>query len=260
MRYASGTTSSSARSPSSARWLPPDSACAARPPPSGSAPDGAALPVLALGLDSPLRQPLHREPKPRDDCARLCPRPPRIGRALRHPDHRGRQRHVPALVRPGGRRIRPDVTLANLSLMNTEWHLRQLRRRETPDFDPAKSIDLWKPRSDTTGFLLGVPGPSGWPKPTAPVFAQSLAELDSLPEYSRVPKGSSIKFGECGDHFGQRDPGPERPGRDLSDPSESRQAPDLLRLERRGISRSKPWASRRIWCHRDWCGSSTRSR
>ena len=34
--------------------------------------------------------------------------------------------------------IRRDVTLANLSLMNTEWHLRQLRRRETPAFDPAK--------------------------------------------------------------------------------------------------------------------------
>ena len=35
--------------------------------------------------------------------------------------------------------IRPDVTLANLSLMNTEWHLRQLRRRETPPFDPAEA-------------------------------------------------------------------------------------------------------------------------
>ena len=28
--------------------------------------------------------------------------------------------------------IRRDVTLANLSLMNTRWHLRQLRRRQTP--------------------------------------------------------------------------------------------------------------------------------
>jgi len=98
--------------------------------------------------------------------------------------------------------IRPDVTLANLSLMNTEWHLRQLRRRETPEFDPTKSIDLWKPRSDTTGFLLGVPGPSGWPKPAAPVLAQSLAELDSLPEYSRIPKESVVKFGDLEIAFG----------------------------------------------------------
>jgi hypothetical protein len=93
-------------------------------------------------------------------------------------------------------KIRPDVTLANLSLMNTEWHLRQLRRRETPEFDPARSVPLWQPRTDTTGFLLGVPGPGGWPKPTAPVFAQSEQELDSLPEYSRVPKGSGVKFGD----------------------------------------------------------------
>ena len=35
--------------------------------------------------------------------------------------------------------IRRDVTLANLSLMNTEWHLRQLRRRETPEFDPSRA-------------------------------------------------------------------------------------------------------------------------
>ncbi len=32
--------------------------------------------------------------------------------------------------------IRPDVTLANLSLMNTEWHLRQLARRKTPRLRP----------------------------------------------------------------------------------------------------------------------------
>jgi hypothetical protein len=98
--------------------------------------------------------------------------------------------------------IRPDVTLANLSLMNTEWHLRQLRRRETSDFDPTTSIDLWKPRTDTSGFTLGVPGPQGWPKPAGPVFEQTERELDSLPEYSRVRKGSAIRFGELEITFG----------------------------------------------------------
>jgi len=91
--------------------------------------------------------------------------------------------------------IRPDVTLANLSLMNTEWHLRQLRRRKTPDFDPTRAIDLWRPRSDTSGIKLGVP-PEGWAKPTAPVFSQTEQELDSLPEYSRVPKNQAVRFGE----------------------------------------------------------------
>jgi VanZ family protein len=98
--------------------------------------------------------------------------------------------------------IRPDVTLANLSLMNTDWHLRQIRRRQTPDFDPSKSIGLWKPRSDTSGIALGVPGREGWTKPDTPVFVQTEQELDSLPEYSKVPKGSGVKFGELEIAFG----------------------------------------------------------
>ena len=44
-----------------------------------------------------------REPGGRDDGPRLRARHPRVGRALRHPHHRGRQRHLPALVRAGGR-------------------------------------------------------------------------------------------------------------------------------------------------------------
>ena len=40
--------------------------------------------------------------------------------------------------------VRQDVTLANLSLMNTRWHLRQLRRRKTPVFDPSRAAELWR--------------------------------------------------------------------------------------------------------------------
>src|ERR1043166_3661447 len=98
--------------------------------------------------------------------------------------------------------IRPDVTLANLSLMNTDWHLRQLRRRKTPDFDPSKAFDLWKPRADTSGIRIGSAGTDGWAKPANPVFAMTEEELDSLPDYSRVPKGSGVKFGDVTIAFG----------------------------------------------------------
>ncbi len=91
--------------------------------------------------------------------------------------------------------IRRDVTLVNLSLANTDWHLRQLRRRTESEFDPSRSIDLWKPRTDSTRILLGVPGPEGWTQPTSPVFSLTETELDSLPEYSQVPKGKGLQYG-----------------------------------------------------------------
>ncbi len=55
--------------------------------------------------------------------------------------------------------VRRDVTLANLSLMNTDWHLRQLRRRQTPTFNPAGAPALWQHSTDTSAMPLG--GPAG---------------------------------------------------------------------------------------------------
>src|SRR5215212_2257446 len=83
--------------------------------------------------------------------------------------------------------IRRDVTLANLSLMNTRWHLRQLRRRPTAQFDPSRAAALWKPReepgmplTDSTGSSIKVT--DKWPRPTEPVFSLTQVQLDSLPE------------------------------------------------------------------------------
>jgi Protein of unknown function (DUF2723) len=86
--------------------------------------------------------------------------------------------------------IRPDVTLANLSLMNTEWHLRQLRRRETPPFDPTKAAPLWR--------TFRVP-----PRPTTPVLKLSQAEVDSLPEAMQVPANGGLTFDSLQIRFGQ---------------------------------------------------------
>jgi hypothetical protein len=86
--------------------------------------------------------------------------------------------------------IRRDVTLANLSLMNTEWHLRQLRRRETPKFDPAGAAALWRD--------LQVPGP-----PKEPALSLPLEEIDSLPEAMRVPPEGGVAFDGIQLRFGQ---------------------------------------------------------
>jgi hypothetical protein len=104
--------------------------------------------------------------------------------------------------------IRQDVTLANLSLMNTRWHLRQLRRRETPRFDPAKAAALWRPRPSESGVPLtdsaaaNQPSPT-WPHPKEPVFSLTTAQLDSLPEAMQVPEKGGVTFDSLKIAFGQ---------------------------------------------------------
>jgi len=87
--------------------------------------------------------------------------------------------------------------------MNTEWHLKQLRRRPIVEFDPTKSIPLWRVREDSAAIRLGDPATvaTGWTKPTDPVFSLSERELDSLPEYVRAPSGT-VKFGNVELNFG----------------------------------------------------------
>jgi hypothetical protein len=85
--------------------------------------------------------------------------------------------------------VRRDVTLANLSLMNTRWHLKQLHRRRTPDFDPVHAAALWR-----TGT---------WPKPPDPVLPLSEHEVDSLPEAMRVPEKGGLQIDSVTIAFGQ---------------------------------------------------------
>jgi hypothetical protein len=105
--------------------------------------------------------------------------------------------------------IRRDVTLANLSLMNTRWHLRQLRRRPTPPFDPAKAAALWRPRPAESGVPLtdstasANVGLTTWRQPTEPVFSLTEAQLDSLPEAMQVPSKGGVAFDSLKIDFGQ---------------------------------------------------------
>jgi hypothetical protein len=103
--------------------------------------------------------------------------------------------------------IRPDVTLANLSLMNTRWHLRQLRRRQTPEFNPTEAAALWKPRPAEAGVPLtdsaGSRSLAPWPRPRESVFSLTEAQLDSLPEAMQVPDKGGVKFDNLQLAFGQ---------------------------------------------------------
>jgi hypothetical protein len=85
--------------------------------------------------------------------------------------------------------IRPDVTIANLSLMNTRWHLKQLHRRIAPAFDPSRGAEVW--RSGT------------WTRPEGPVLSLSEAQIDSLPEVQQVPKNGGVRFDSLTIAFGE---------------------------------------------------------
>jgi hypothetical protein len=75
--------------------------------------------------------------------------------------------------------------------MNTRWHLRQLRRRETPAFDPAKSIALWRGGK--------------WTRPTEPVLSFSEAQLSDpalFPDVMRTPAGGGAMIDSMTVRFG----------------------------------------------------------
>jgi hypothetical protein len=77
--------------------------------------------------------------------------------------------------------VRRDVLVANLSLMNTVWHTRQLKRRGVIPFDSANALPLYQG--------------SGWPAPTEDALSLSYDQLDALPPYYQIGSGQVFQNG-----------------------------------------------------------------
>ena len=77
--------------------------------------------------------------------------------------------------------VREDVTILNLSLANTDWHLRQLQRRVLPTFDSAAAPKIYQGRS--------------WPKPTAPLMSFTESQLATLQLFYLVEKPTALPLG-----------------------------------------------------------------
>lgn len=76
--------------------------------------------------------------------------------------------------------IRKDVTVANTSLLNTDWYTRQIIRRPVYEYDEANGPAVFRGKQ--------------WKKPDGPAIKMTMDEADRLPPYQELT--TAQRFGK----------------------------------------------------------------